>query len=127
MLCFYQQSVYSCCIFILELLSLFVDQETLKQHYKNKLVGYILNGYLSLRKLVVQRTKLIDETQEKMLELLEELTTGRFCALISLGNNACLKHVLFHFLCHVANNVIGIVFQGRSRKQKSSCLCVCRL
>ncbi|XP_041369615.1 E3 ubiquitin-protein ligase UBR4-like [Gigantopelta aegis] len=59
-----------------ELLSLFVDQENLKQHYKNKLVGYILNGYLSLRKLVVQRTKLIDETQEKMLELLEELTTG---------------------------------------------------
>ncbi|XP_067662559.1 E3 ubiquitin-protein ligase UBR4-like [Haliotis asinina] len=59
-----------------ELLSMFVEQEMLKQHYKNRLVGYILNGYLSLRKLVVQRTKLIDETQEKLLELLEELTTG---------------------------------------------------
>jgi len=30
-----------------------------------------------LRRLVVQRTKLIDETQEILLELLEEMTTGR--------------------------------------------------
>ena len=59
-----------------ELLSSFVDQENIKQHYKNKLVGTVLNGYLSLRKLVVQRTKLIDETQDKLLELLEEMTTG---------------------------------------------------
>lgn len=28
-------------------------------------------------RLVVQRTKLIDETQEILLELLEEMTTGR--------------------------------------------------
>lgn len=62
---------------MIELLSLFVEQEVIKQHYKNKLVGYVLNGYLSLRKLVVQRTKLIDDTQDKLLELLEELTTGR--------------------------------------------------
>ena len=60
-----------------ELLSLFVDQEQIKRHYKNRLVGYVLNGYLSLRKLVVQRTKLIDDTQDKLLELLEELTTGK--------------------------------------------------
>ncbi|XP_036368081.1 E3 ubiquitin-protein ligase UBR4 isoform X5 [Octopus sinensis] len=59
-----------------ELLSLFVEQENIKHQYKNKLVGYVLNGYLCLRKLVVQRTKLIDETQDKLLELLEELTTG---------------------------------------------------
>ncbi|ESP04880.1 hypothetical protein LOTGIDRAFT_156120, partial [Lottia gigantea] len=59
-----------------ELMSLFVEQDSIKHHYKNKMVGFILNGYLSLRKLVVQRTKLIDETQEKLLELLEELTTG---------------------------------------------------
>ena len=61
---------------LVELLWLFVEQEKLKNFYKNKLVGFILNGYLSLRKLVVQRTKLIDETQERLLELLEELTTG---------------------------------------------------
>lgn len=60
-----------------ELLSLFVEHENIKHYYKNKLVGYVLNGYLSLRKLVVQRTKLIDETQDKLLELLEDLTTGR--------------------------------------------------
>lgn len=59
-----------------ELLSLFVEQDNIKHQYKNKLVGYVLNGYLCLRKLVVQRTKLIDETQDKLLELLEELTTG---------------------------------------------------
>ena len=29
-------------------------------------------------RLVVQRTKLIDETQEILLELLEEMTTGRY-------------------------------------------------
>ncbi|XP_062622353.1 E3 ubiquitin-protein ligase UBR4-like, partial [Saccostrea cucullata] len=59
-----------------ELVSLFVEQDVIKHYYKNKLVGYVLNGYLSLRKLVVQRTKLIDDTQDKLLELLEELTTG---------------------------------------------------
>ena len=55
----------------------FVEQENIKKHYKSRLVGTVLNGYLSLRKLVVQRTKLIDETHDKLLELLEEMTTGR--------------------------------------------------
>uniref|UniRef100_T1IY63 UBR-type domain-containing protein n=1 Tax=Strigamia maritima TaxID=126957 RepID=T1IY63_STRMM len=59
-----------------ELLSSFLEQESIRQHYKSKLVGMVLNGYLSLRKLVVQRTKLIDETQEKLLDLLEDMTTG---------------------------------------------------
>ncbi|KFM56803.1 E3 ubiquitin-protein ligase UBR4, partial [Stegodyphus mimosarum] len=59
-----------------ELLESFIEVATIRQHYKSRLVGCVLNGYLSLRKLVVQRTKLIDETQEKLLELLEEMTTG---------------------------------------------------
>ncbi|XP_014674376.1 PREDICTED: E3 ubiquitin-protein ligase UBR4-like [Priapulus caudatus] len=59
-----------------ELLASFVEQDTIKQQFKGRLVGVVLNGYLSLRKLIVQRTKLIDETQEKLLELLEEMTTG---------------------------------------------------
>lgn len=36
----------------------------------------MLNGYLCLRKLVLQRTKLIDETQDMLLEMLEDMTTG---------------------------------------------------
>lgn len=39
-------------------------------------VGPVLQGYLSLRKLVVQRTRLVDDAQEKLLEMLEEMTTG---------------------------------------------------
>lgn len=59
-----------------ELMASFLEQESIKQLYKGRLVGAVLTGYLSLRRLVVQRTRLIDETQEKLLELLEEMTTG---------------------------------------------------
>ena len=60
-----------------ELLACFVELDNIRQHFKSRLVGStVLNGYLSLRKLIVQRTKLIDETQDKLLELLEEMTTG---------------------------------------------------
>jgi len=64
-----------------ELLAAFLEVDNIKHHYKNRLVGSVLNGYLSLRKLVVQRTKLIDDTQDKLLELLEEMTTGTFLPL----------------------------------------------
>ena len=59
-----------------ELLNLFLQQDELKQKYKSILIAVVLNGYLSLRKLIVQRTKLIDEAQNKMLELLEQMTRG---------------------------------------------------
>lgn len=59
-----------------ELMASFLEQPNIKQQYKGRLVGAVLNGYLSLRRLVVQRTRLIDETQDKLLELLEEMTTG---------------------------------------------------
>lgn len=59
-----------------ELLASFLDDMAIRRQYKGRLVGAILNGYLSLKILVVQRTRLIDETQEKLLELLEEMTTG---------------------------------------------------
>ena len=65
-----------------DLLAAFLEVDNIKHHYKNRLVGSVLNGYLSLRKLVVQRTKLIDDTQDKLLELLEEMTTG--CQLLSV-------------------------------------------
>lgn len=54
-----------------------MELDNIRQHFKGRLLGStVLNGYLSLRKLIVQRTKLIDETQDKLLELLEEMTTG---------------------------------------------------
>lgn len=62
--------------FLTGLLSSFVEVESIKRHFKSRLVGTVLNGYLCLRKLVVQRTKLIDETQDMLLEMLEDMTTG---------------------------------------------------
>ncbi|XP_046403829.1 E3 ubiquitin-protein ligase UBR4 isoform X2 [Ischnura elegans] len=59
-----------------ELLASFMECESIKRALKGRLVGAVLDGYLSLRRLVVQRTRLIDDTQEKLLELLEEMTTG---------------------------------------------------
>ena len=59
-----------------ELLSSFIEQDNIRRQYKSCLVGTVLNGYLNLRKLVIRRTKMVDETQEKLLELLEEMTTG---------------------------------------------------
>lgn len=53
-----------------------MEVESIKRHFKSRLVGTVLNGYLCLRKLVVQRTKLIDETQDMLLEMLEDMTTG---------------------------------------------------
>lgn len=61
---------------LVELLTSFVTVSKIRSHYKSKLVGFVLKGYLSLRRLVVQRTKVIDETQEMLLELLEGMTTG---------------------------------------------------
>lgn len=59
-----------------ELLQSFLEDPAIRRQYKSRLVGTVLNGYLSLRRLVVQRTRLIDDTQEKLLELLEDMTTG---------------------------------------------------
>lgn len=59
-----------------ELLALFLDIQSIRQVYKTRLLGTVLEGYLSLRKLVVQRTRLIDDAQEKLLEMLEEMTSG---------------------------------------------------
>lgn len=75
-----------------ELLESFIEVDTIRQHYKSRLVGCVLNGYLSLRKLVVQRTKLIDETQEKLLELLEEMTTGNIVIIASKTFNYSVQY-----------------------------------
>lgn len=59
-----------------ELLQSLLEDSAIRRQHKSRLVGAVLNGYLSLRRLVIQRTRLIDETQEKLLELLEDMTTG---------------------------------------------------
>lgn len=59
-----------------ELLAMLMEEGGARRTYKTRLVGAVLGGYLALRRLVVQRTRLTDDTQEKLLELLEEMTTG---------------------------------------------------
>ncbi|GAB0092871.1 Protein purity of essence [Sergentomyia squamirostris] len=61
---------------LVELMAMFLENPLIRQSYKSKLLGPVLQGYLSLRKLVVQRTRLVDDAQEKLLEMLEEMTTG---------------------------------------------------
>lgn len=59
-----------------DLFASFLSQSPIKRVFKGSLLSTVLHGYLSLRRLVVQRTKLVDQTQERMLELLEEMTSG---------------------------------------------------
>jgi E3 ubiquitin-protein ligase UBR4 len=59
-----------------ELLASFIEHDQIRQRYKGKLVATILHGYLALKRLVIQRTKLVDDTQELLLELLENMTSG---------------------------------------------------
>ena len=61
---------------ITNLLSKFMENLEIKRNYKQNLISDVLNGYLSLKRLVLQRTRLIDVSQEKLLELLNEITTG---------------------------------------------------
>ena len=85
--------------FQIALLQSFLKVEEIKTQYKSQLVGMVLKGYLSLKRLVrmeccvcvfvcvrmsfvvplrlvVQRTKRIDESQELLLQMLENLTSG---------------------------------------------------
>lgn len=59
-----------------ELLVIFAEEATIRQHLKSRLVGNVLDSYLALRKLLMQRTKMVDETQDKLLELLQQMTAG---------------------------------------------------
>lgn len=68
-----------------ELLAMFLEEGGARRAYKTRLVGAVLGGYLSLRRLVVQRTRLTDDTQEKLLELLEEMTTGIYYFIIIIS------------------------------------------
>lgn len=59
----------------------------------------MLNGYLCLRKLVVQRTKLIDETQDMLLEMLEDMTTGSAAQLPGPRSRGLSVSAWLHWFC----------------------------
>ncbi len=60
----------------------------IRRRWKGVLLGSVLHGYLALRRLIVQRTKLVDEAQDRLLALLEELTTG-MCEFLCLVMTKC--------------------------------------
>ncbi|XP_047134256.1 E3 ubiquitin-protein ligase UBR4 isoform X2 [Hydra vulgaris] len=59
-----------------ELFKSFLEDAEVKNVCQQKYVADVLQCYLSLRKLVVQRTKLVDQTQDILLALLEQLNSG---------------------------------------------------
>lgn len=61
---------------ITEIISCFMESESIKREFKGRLVAAVLNGYLATRRLVIARTSYIDRSQEKLHELLEEMTSG---------------------------------------------------
>ena len=59
-----------------DLISMFLDNTQIRKAYKGLVLQSIIQSYLNLRKLVVQRTCMIDEAQKNLMTLLEELTSG---------------------------------------------------
>lgn len=59
-----------------QLLKSFLSVPAIKQQHKSRLVGMVLHSYLGLRRLIVQRTKRIDDAESLLLKILEDLTSG---------------------------------------------------
>lgn len=59
-----------------DLISMFLENQQIIKAYKGVVLQSIIQNYLNLRKLVVQRTMYIDEAQKSLMNLLEELTSG---------------------------------------------------
>lgn len=59
-----------------DLISMFLENTQIRKAYKGVVLQSIIQSYLNLRKLVVQRTMMIDEAQKCLMTLLEELTSG---------------------------------------------------
>jgi len=58
------------------LLEEMLKRERIRGVYRNKMLPTVLHGYLSLRKLMLQRTKHIEDTQNIFSKIIEELTAG---------------------------------------------------
>ena len=72
-----------------ELLTLFAERDLLKRMYQKVLLSSVLYAYLALRRLILLRTKPLDQTQSSLLKLLEMLATG-----ISVHTYSYIVHVL---------------------------------
>lgn len=59
-----------------DLLSQLLKEPFIRNKFKSRLIATVLNSYLSLKKLLFKRTKLIDEAQDRLLSTLEQMTTG---------------------------------------------------
>lgn len=67
---------YIFCVQCAELLTLFAERDLLKRMYQKVLLSSVLYAYLALRRLILLRTKPLDQTQASLLKLLEMLATG---------------------------------------------------
>uniref|UniRef100_A0A336LS26 CSON002589 protein n=1 Tax=Culicoides sonorensis TaxID=179676 RepID=A0A336LS26_CULSO len=61
---------------LLEILISFWDVQKIREKYKVKLLKPILEGYLNIRKISLQRNISIEFVQEKLLMILENVTSG---------------------------------------------------
>lgn len=61
---------------ILELLLALFSMEPIKRRWKRNVLGAVLQAYLALKRLLLMRTSMVDQAEGKLLQLLEELTTG---------------------------------------------------
>jgi E3 ubiquitin-protein ligase UBR4 len=71
--------------------------DRIRTHWKQQVLGAVLHGYLGLRRLLIHRTKLIDDAEKKLLSLLEELTSGSFNASLPLPGTCISSYQLFSF------------------------------
>ena len=61
---------------LMECVSLCLEEDQFQVKWKSLLLSLLLNGYLSLKRCSVQRTKCLDQVQLKMCELIEQITRG---------------------------------------------------
>ena len=59
-----------------DLLGIVLKETNIKNKFKGCLIDTVLNGYLSLKKLVNQRRQMAEDAQEKLLSILEQMTSG---------------------------------------------------
>ena len=59
---------------LVDILSLLLEIDQIRNRHKKESVSLLLRGYLALKRLVASRTRAIDKTQQAMLQLMDKLT-----------------------------------------------------